>query len=153
MLLIAMDATFPHLCSGLSCCLCFGSHGSLQLVWQLHIFNLHSLHLDAPVVCGLVQVGLKNNKEGERFITLSSGSIVRISALKERAFPVGCQSYYVIRFLLVVMKLQRQPLQTVCIAAEGHEEEIGEATGTISRSFITPGCIKQKNGTEGFSLF
>lgn len=70
MLLIATYALFPHLCSGLSSCLCLSSHGSLQLVRQLHIFDLHSLHLDAPVVCGIIQVGLKKNKEGERFITL-----------------------------------------------------------------------------------
>lgn len=30
------------------------------------------------------------------------------------------------------MKLQRQPLQTVCLAAEGDEEEIGEATVTLA---------------------
>lgn len=43
-----------HLCSGFTGCFCLCGHGSLQLVWQFDIFNLHSLHLNTPRVCGLI---------------------------------------------------------------------------------------------------
>lgn len=52
---------FPDLSPGLSCCLCLSSHGSLQLNGQFHIFYLHTLHLDAPVVCRVIQAGLEMN--------------------------------------------------------------------------------------------
>lgn len=56
---VSVMSVCAHLGSGLSRCLCFGSHGSLELMGQLYIFNLYTLHLDAPVVCGIVQVGLE----------------------------------------------------------------------------------------------
>lgn len=52
-------SVYTHLSSGFSCRLRLGSHGSLELMRQFYVFNLHTLHLDAPVVRGLVQVGLK----------------------------------------------------------------------------------------------
>uniref|UniRef100_A0A3Q2PUI2 Uncharacterized protein n=1 Tax=Fundulus heteroclitus TaxID=8078 RepID=A0A3Q2PUI2_FUNHE len=39
---------YPDLSPGLSSCFSFSCHGSLQLSRQLHIFDLHTLHLDAP---------------------------------------------------------------------------------------------------------
>lgn len=56
---VSVMSVCAHLGSGLSCCLRFGSHGSLKLMRQLYVFNLHTLHLDAPVVCGIVQIGLE----------------------------------------------------------------------------------------------
>lgn len=55
--------TWSDLGSGLPCSLCFSRHGSLQLMWQLHIFNLHTLHLDAPVVCGFIEAALEKDRK------------------------------------------------------------------------------------------
>lgn len=56
---IIIGVTCPHLGSGLTSSLGLGSHGSLQLMRQLHVFDLHALHLDAPVVRSFIQVGLE----------------------------------------------------------------------------------------------
>lgn len=63
--------------SGFSCSLSFGSHGSLQLNWQFHIFNFHTLHFDAPVVCGIIQVGLEKT-EIERAYTCSCNRVMEL---------------------------------------------------------------------------
>lgn len=45
----------PHLCSGLPTGFCLCCHGSLQLLRQLHVLDLHSLHLNAPRISGFIQ--------------------------------------------------------------------------------------------------
>ena len=47
--------TQGYLGSGLPGCLCLCSHGSLQLHGQLHVLNLHALHLYPPVISGIIQ--------------------------------------------------------------------------------------------------
>lgn len=44
-----------HLCSGLTTGFRLRSHSSLQLLRQLHILDLHTLHLDAPRIGGFIQ--------------------------------------------------------------------------------------------------
>ncbi len=45
----------PHLCSGLPTGLCLCCHGSLQLLRQLHILDLHTLHPNTPRISGFIQ--------------------------------------------------------------------------------------------------
>lgn len=48
-----------YLGSGLTGGLSLSGHGSLELKGQLDVFDLHPLHLDAPVICSVVQSGLR----------------------------------------------------------------------------------------------
>jgi len=52
----------PYLGSGLAAGLGLGGHCSLELNGQLDVFDLHPLHLDAPVVRGVVQRGLRGRE-------------------------------------------------------------------------------------------
>ncbi|TNN48711.1 hypothetical protein EYF80_041079 [Liparis tanakae] len=51
-----------YLGSGLAAGLGLGGHCSLELNGQLDVFDLHPLHLDAPVVRGVVQRGLRGRE-------------------------------------------------------------------------------------------
>lgn len=57
------EAGPPYLGSGLTAGLGLSSHGSLELKGQLDVFDLHPLHLDPPVICGVVQSRLKEDRE------------------------------------------------------------------------------------------
>lgn len=60
--------TFPDLSPGLSRSLRLSGHGPLQLNRQLHVFYLHTLHLDPPVVCGFIQVRLEKSRRRDDHI-------------------------------------------------------------------------------------
>lgn len=60
--------TFPDLSPGLSRSLGLSGHGPLQLNRQLHVFYLHTLHLDPPVVCGFIQVRLEKSRRRDDHI-------------------------------------------------------------------------------------
>ena len=47
-----------YLGSGLPGRLCLCSHGPLQLHGELHVLNLHTLHLYSPVISGIIQGAL-----------------------------------------------------------------------------------------------
>ena len=52
-----------HLGPGLPGRLRLRGHGSLQLHGQLHVLDLHALHLDSPVVGGIVQGALSGREK------------------------------------------------------------------------------------------
>lgn len=52
----------PYLGSRLTGGLSLGSHRSLELKGQLDVFDLHPLHLDPPVIGGIIQSGLKKTE-------------------------------------------------------------------------------------------
>lgn len=52
----------PDLRSGLSAGLGLGSHRSLQLLRQLHVLDLHPLHLNSPRISGFIQGFLSAGK-------------------------------------------------------------------------------------------
>lgn len=89
-----------HFSSGLPCSLGLSSHSSLQLQGQFNIFNLHPLHLDAPVISRIIQSGLEE-RTGRDFyficyIYARTMNIRTDSSKKKNYDKVAKQLFYMI---------------------------------------------------------
>jgi len=62
------EAGPTYLGSGLAAGLGLSCHGSLELKGQLHILDLHPLHLDPPVVSSIIQSGLRKKRDKIQFV-------------------------------------------------------------------------------------